>query len=65
MRLDAVALAPTPRTSWMRCFKKLLPMATMGPILSVRAFEFESLYVLDLLIPDQENDKQNVRVTAC
>ena len=39
--------------------------ATIGPILSSRAFEFERLYGLDLWIPDQQDDEQIVWVTAC
>ena len=44
---------------------RLLPNATLGPILSIRAFEFESLYGLDFLISDQQDDKQTIWVTAC
>ena len=43
---------------------RLPPNATIGPILSIRAFEFESLYVLDPLIPDMRDVKQAVWITA-
>ena len=39
--------------------------STCGPILSVRAFEFESVYGLNLLILCVENDKLTVWITAC
>ena len=43
----------------------LFPNATTGPILLIRAFEFERLFGWDLEILDLRNDKQTVRVAAC
>ena len=43
---------------------RLLPNATLGPILSIRAFEFESSYGLDLLFPDMRDVKKTVWITA-
>ena len=46
-------------------FNWLPPNSTIGPILSVRAFEFESVCGLDLSIPSPQNDKLAVWITAC
>ena len=39
--------------------------AMIGPILSFLALEFDSLYGLDLLIPDLRDVRQTVWITAC
>ena len=43
----------------------MLPNATLGAILSIRAFKLESSYGSDLLILGLHNDRQTVRVTTC
>ena len=44
---------------------RLLPTVLIGSTLSVRAFEFERMYGLDVSIHRQRNNKPTVWITAC
>ena len=52
-RLDQTSDAVTPPVAPSTNSKEqVAPKATIGPVLSIRAFLFEGLSILDLLIPD-------------
>ena len=44
---------------------QLLYRTKIGPVLSVRAFELDSMYGLDILIPSPRNNKLTAWITAC
>ena len=46
-------------------FFELCRNPTIGPIMSVRAFEFGRVYGLDILVPSTNGSKLSVRVTGC